>query len=112
MAALFLYRKLAKEPVEEHVLMAGPEVGATADEMKVGWLIPCKHIPCEHYGCSTWFSGASEWQSKRHLVSCIVHLPCWGMRLIVQCSGVECEVWVCARGGFRTSWPRKSMWLE
>ncbi|CAL8464659.1 g4194 [Coccomyxa elongata] len=37
MAALFLYRKLAKEPVEEHVLMAGPEVGATADEMKV-WL--------------------------------------------------------------------------
>ncbi|KAK9904717.1 hypothetical protein WJX75_001194 [Coccomyxa subellipsoidea] len=36
-AALFLYRKIAKEPVQEHVLMSGPEVGATADEMKV-WL--------------------------------------------------------------------------
>lgn len=35
-AALFLYRKIAKEPVQEHVLMSGPEVGATADEMKVG----------------------------------------------------------------------------
>ena len=34
-AALFLYRKISKEPIEEHVLMAGPEVGATADEMKV-----------------------------------------------------------------------------
>lgn len=47
MAALFLYRKLAKEPVEEHVLMAGPEVGATADEMKVCWLthMGCDHVP-------------------------------------------------------------------
>ncbi len=34
-AALFLYRKIAKEPVQEHLLMSGPEVGATADEMKV-----------------------------------------------------------------------------
>lgn len=59
MAALFLYRKLAKEPVEEHVLMAGPEVGATADEMKVRWLHAHLHISCKHFAKCIWFLGVS-----------------------------------------------------
>lgn len=46
-AALFLYRKLAKEPIEEHVLMTGPEVGATADEMKVALASAHVHISCK-----------------------------------------------------------------
>ena len=34
LAALFLYRKLSKEPILEPVLMAGPEVGASDEQMQ------------------------------------------------------------------------------
>lgn len=54
MAALFLYRKIAKEPIEEHVLVSGPEVGATEAEMKVRACLPTSVAasfccPCQMY---------------------------------------------------------------
>ena len=41
LAALFLYRKLSKEPILEPVLMAGPEVGASDEHMKVRTFVAC-----------------------------------------------------------------------
>ena len=35
MAALFLYRKLSKEPIMEPVMIAGPDVGASEETMTV-----------------------------------------------------------------------------
>ena len=51
MAALFLYRKLSKEPMQAPLFVPGPAVEATDAEMQVSTIFDCSRATCKLQRC-------------------------------------------------------------